>query len=120
MSEQTPFTLDAATIAPGVVETIISLAAAEVEGVAGVGAAGALSSIAAAFKAGKAVPTQGLNLAVAEDGSIAVEITIQVAYGFRIVEVADNVRTAISQAIAAQLGAEVSSVDIFVDGLAAA
>ena len=37
--------LDGVSIAPGVVETIISLAAAEVPGVSGVGTAGAISAM---------------------------------------------------------------------------
>ena len=112
------FCLKGVEIAPGVVETIISLAAAEVPGVAGVGTAGAISAIAAAFNAGKAIPTTGINLAVADDGTVAVELTIQAYYGYRLVEVAAAVRSAVADALKGQIGAEVTSVDIYVDGLA--
>ena len=111
--------LNGVTIAPGVAETIVSLAAAEVDGVAGVGTAGPISSIMSAFKAGKAIPTTGISISVAEEGeSLAVELTIQACYGYRLVEVADNVRTAVSDALAGQVGATVASVDVYVDGLA--
>lgn len=109
--------LDGVSIAPGVVETIISLAAAEVPGVSGVGIAGAISAIAAAFNAGKAIPTTGIKLAKGEDGKLSVEITIQAYYGYRLTEVAENVRLAIADAIKGQTGADVASVDVYVDGL---
>ena len=108
---------DGVEIAPGVAETIVSLAAAEVEGVAGVGSAGAFSAIMSAFSAGKAVPTAGVELSAADEGGIDVDITIQVKWGFRIVEVASAVRTAVADALTAQLGATVASVDVAVDGL---
>ncbi len=110
--------LEGIEIAPGVAETIISLAAAEVEGVAGVGAAGAISTILASFNAGKAIPTAGIKLSVDDANKVAVEITIQAYYGYRLVEVADNVRAAVADALKGQIGAEVASVDIYVDGLA--
>ena len=106
------------TIAPGVVETIVSLATAEVDGVAGVGTAGTISTIVSAFRAGKAIPTAGVDLSVnEEDQTISVDITIQVFYGYRIAEVAANVRKAIADAICGQIGVNVSSVDVYVDAL---
>ena len=105
-------------IAPGVVETIISLAAAEVDGVAGVGSAGALSAIRSAFNAGKAIPTGGIKVVADESDALAVEISIQAYYGYRLVEVADKVRAAVADALKGQIGAEVSAVDIYVDALA--
>lgn len=108
---------DGVEIAPGVAETVISLAAAEVEGVAGVGTAGAISTIVSAFNAGKAIPTTGIKVAVVDDDKVAVEITIQAYYGHRIVEVAEKVRSAIADALLGQIGAETASVDVYVNGL---
>lgn len=110
--------LEGFQIAPGVAETVISLAAAEVEGVAGVGNAGPISTIMQAFNAGKAIPTTGIKLSTGDDGKIAVDITIQAYYGYRLVEVADQVRAAVADALAGQIGAQVASVDVYVDGLA--
>jgi uncharacterized alkaline shock family protein YloU len=112
------FTIEGVEIAPGVIETIVSLAAAEVPGVAGVGTAGTISNILASFNAGRPIPTTGIELAVADDGTVAVQLTIQCFYGYRLVEVADKVRAAVADALSGQIGAEVSSVDIYVDGLA--
>ena len=110
--------LEGVQLAPGVAETIISLAAAEVEGVAGVGTAGTFSSIMAAFTSDKAVPTAGIKLAADEDGKVVVSITIQAYYGYRLVDVAENVRTAVADALSGQVGAQVAAVDVYVDGLA--
>lgn len=110
--------LEGIEIAPGVAETIISLAAAEVDGVAGVGTAGPINTIISAFNAGKAIPTAGIKLSVDDENKVAVEITIQAYYGYRLVEVADSVRAAVADSLKGQIGAEVASVDIYVDGLA--
>lgn len=111
-------TIDGVEIAPGVVETIISLAAGEVDGVAGVGTAGTISSIVSAFNAGRAIPTTGIEVTVGDDNRISVAITIQAYYGHRIVDVAERVRNAVADALKGQTGAEVAAVDVYVDGLA--
>ena len=112
------FSINGTTIAPGVVETIISLAAGEVAGVAGVGTAGPINAIVAAFNAGKAVPSTGIKLQTEDDGTVSVNITIQAYYGYRIADVADNVRAAVADALKGQIGAEVDHVDVYVDALA--
>ena len=112
------FCVNGITIAPGVVETIVSLASAEVPGVAGVGTAGPISSIAAALNAGRSVPTAGIKLAVAEDNSVSVNLTIQAYYGYRLADVAAQVREAVADALKGQVGAQTSSVDVYVDALA--
>lgn len=111
------YVIEGITIAPGVVETIISLAAAEVPGVAGVGTAGAISTIRSAFNAGNAIPTNGIRIEPLGDKQVAVTISIQAYYGYRLVEIAENVRKAIVDALAAQIGVTVTSVDVHVDAL---
>lgn len=111
------YVIDGITIAPGVVETIISLAAAEVPGVAGVGTAGAISTIRSAFNAGNAIPTNGIRIEPLGDKQVAVTISIQAYYGYRLVEIAENVRKAIVDALAAQIGVTVTSADVHVDAL---
>lgn len=111
------YVIDGITIAPGVVETIISLAVAEVPGVAGVGTAGAMSTIMSAFNSGKAIPTNGVRIDAQEDHTVDVTISIQAFYGYRLVEIAENVRKAVADALAAQIGVTVSSVDVHVDAL---
>ena len=112
------YAIDGITIAPGVVETIISLAASDVPGVAGVGNAGAISAIRAAFNAGNALSPEGIEIEPEGDKQVAVKITIQAYYGYRLVEVAENVRKAVADALAAQIGVTVTNVDVYVDALA--
>jgi len=108
------YAIDGITIAPGVVETIISLATAEVPGVAAVGAGGAISTIKSAFVA---VPTNGVRIEAQGDKKVAVTVSIQAYYGYRLVEIAENVRKAVADALAAQIGVTVTSVDVHVDAL---
>lgn len=69
-------------LAPGVVETIVSIAVSEVEGVACVGSAGTQGrGIRAVF--GQKPSTQGIEITVNEDNKLAVAVRIEVYYGFR-------------------------------------
>lgn len=111
------YALDGITIAPGVVETIIALAVAEVPGVASVGSADAISAIKAAFNAGNAIPTNGVQIESTGDKNVAVSISIQAYYGYRLVEIAENVRKTVSDALLAQLGVTTTAVDVHVEAL---
>ena len=64
------------------------------------------------------MPTAGIKLAVAEDNSVSVNLTIQAYYGYRLADVAAQVREAVADALKGQVGAETSSVDVYVDALA--
>ncbi len=111
------YIIDGITIAPGVVETIISLAAAEVPGVAGVGSADTISSIFAAFNAGNAVPTNGINVQIDEDEVVTVDIDVRASYGSRLVDIAESVRSAIADALIGQIGVEVAQVNVHIEAL---
>ena len=106
--------LDGMALAPGVVETIVSIAANEVEGVASVGsaAAGGLRSVFGAKPS-----TQGIDIAVDEDDKLVISVRVDVYYGYVLPELAAQLRTAIAEALATQAGVEVSSVDVYIDGL---
>ena len=67
------------SIAPGVMETIISVAAS--------------------------------------DGKLSVAVHVEVYYGYVLPELAAQLRAAIAEALATQAGVEVSSVDVYIDGL---
>ena len=60
----------------------------------------------------------GIKLAVAEDNSVSVNLTIQAYYGYRLADVAAQVREAVADALKGQVGAQTSSVDVYVDALA--
>ena len=102
-------------ISSSVIETIVTLAAAEIEGVAGVGATNTLSGIKAVLGGGHAVST-GTEVSVV-DGALAIGIRMQVYYGHRLKDVAAAVRETVADAILSQVGVEVASIDIVVDGV---
>ncbi|MBQ9690953.1 MAG: Asp23/Gls24 family envelope stress response protein [Eggerthellaceae bacterium] len=101
-------------LAPGVLETIISLAAKEVEGVSSVGSS-SLQSLRSRFTGEK--KTQAVDVAMNDEDGIVVAVHLNVFYGFVIPEVADGVRVSVAHAISDQIGFDVASVDVFVDGI---
>ena len=102
-------------IAPNVVETIVVMATRDVEGVASVGsdAPGGLF----AFLPGGKPATQGVAVDVDDDDKLHISVRIDVKSGHMLPDVAANVRRAIADAIAMQVGVEVGAVDVFIDGI---
>ena len=106
--------IDGMNIAPGVVETIISLAARDVEGVAGIGdyaTNGILTLI------GGKPSTQGIEVEVDENNALHVSVRLHVKSGHVLPDVAAAVRQSIADAVNTQVGAAVGSVDIYIDGI---
>lgn len=106
--------LDGMALAPGVVETIVSIAANEVDGVASIGHS-ATGGLRAVF--GTKPSTQGIEITVGEDDKLDVAVRIDVYYGYVLPDLAANVRRAVADAVASQVGVQVGSVDVFVDGI---
>ncbi len=109
-------TVDDMVIAPGVVETIVSIAVAEVEGVAAVGSAGSANRNLRSMLGAKP-STQGVDVDLDEAGKLHVSVHVEVHYGAVLPDVADAVRSAVDQAVEGQIGATVGSVDVYVDGI---
>lgn len=110
----TELNIDGAAIAPGVVETIVSLAAKSVDGVACIGdptTSGIFSLI------GSKPSTQGIEIEADEAGDLHVSLRMHVKSGQVLPEVAANVRQAISDAVASQMGMKIGAIDIYVDGI---
>lgn len=106
--------VDGLGIAPGVMETIVTLAAKDVEGVASVGAS-TLDGISSLLSSKQ--PPQAIEVEMGDDKKVQVNVHIDVYYGQVIPEVAERVRAAVADAVATQVGLEVGSVDVFVDGV---
>lgn len=104
---------DNMTLAPGVVDTIISLTASEQEGVASIGtpAGGFLARII------NRPTTSGIQTRYDDNGKIEVVLHVVVEYGQVLPELADKLRQAIADALLVQVGVEVASIDVFVDGI---
>jgi uncharacterized alkaline shock family protein YloU len=103
------------TIAPGVVETIVSLAVSQVEGVAQVGAPGLSESVISVLN--KKHPAQGILITADENDAITVTVHVRIFYGYRLQEVADIIRVVVTDTLAGQVGIEATSVDVFIDGI---
>ena len=110
----TDLSIDGMNIAPGVVETLVSLAARDVEGVAGIGDI-ATSGIRSLI--GGKPSTQGVEVDVDEENKLHVSIRMHVKSGLVLPDVAQAVRQAVADAINTQVGAEVGAVDIYIDGI---
>ena len=106
--------IDGMAIAPGVVETIISLAARDVDGVANIGPA-ATSGIMNLI--GGKPSTQGIEVVTDEDGALHVSIRMDVKSGYVLPDLAANVRQAVVDAVNTQVGIKIEEVDIYIDGI---
>ena len=102
------------SIAPGVMETIISVAASEVDGVASLGsfATSGIRSMLASKPS-----TSGIETKMGDDSKLSVAVHVEVYYGYVLPDLAANLRQAVADAVASQVGAQVSSVDVYIDGI---
>lgn len=112
MSEE--IRLEGLGVAPGVLDTIVTLAAESVDGVAAVGASGIAGLVQKGSRKGT---SRAVDVTVAEDGAVTASIHVQVAYGLKLREVAAAVQLAVTEAITSQVGVPVAAVDVYVDGL---
>lgn len=110
----TDLNVDGMAIAPGVVETIVSIAVSDVDGVACIGPAAA-SGLRAVFANKPA--TQGIEITVDNDDKLHVSLRIEVYYGHVLPDLAAQVRQAVVDAVASQVGIPVGSVDVYIDGM---
>ena len=95
------------------VETIVSIALENIEGVAAVGSgpAGILGAL------GAKQPVAGIGVVANDNNTLTVEVHIEAIYGYALPEVAARVRQAISDAVLTQVGVEVSAVDVYIDSI---
>jgi len=106
--------LEGLGVAPGVLDTIVTVATESVDGVAAVGASGIAGLVQ---KGSRKASSRAVDVAVGEDNSLTVSAHIQVTYGHRLREVAAQVQAAVTDALSSQVGVDVAAVDVFVDGL---
>jgi len=102
------------SLAPGVLETIVTLAAREVEGVAQVCGSQGLAQLAQ--KAVNKQAARSVSVSTEQD-AVTVALHIEVEYGSSLKVVARNVQAAVAEAIRHQVGADVAAVDVFVDAI---
>ena len=102
------------SLGPGVIETIISIAVSEVEGVASVGP---YSTSGLRSLLGQKPSTSGIEVEENDDGRLAITVHVEVYHGYPLPKLAAEVRKAVADALSIQVGIEVASVDIYVDGI---
>lgn len=110
----TDLNIDGLAIAPGVVETIVSLAASSVDGVQSVGdptTSGIMSMI------GAKPSTSGVDIEVDEDNNLHATVRLFVKSGHVLPDLANEVRSNIADAVHSQTGMNIASVDVFIDGI---
>ena len=103
-------------IAPGVAESIVALAIAQVDGVAQVGTKATTVSGGLLGALSKKPQSNGV-LILEDDGQITVEVQLKVYYGYTLQEVAANVRATVSDALLAQACIQVARVNITIIGI---
>ena len=113
MAEQ--FSTDGLTIAPGVIETILAQAVLQIDGIASVGSPKPTDGI---FGTGKRKNPGQAVIITAEDGQISIAVHICVGFGYRLQEVAEQVRFVIADTLEGQIGIKAATVDIYVDSIA--
>ncbi|MDR1422801.1 MAG: Asp23/Gls24 family envelope stress response protein [Coriobacteriales bacterium] len=109
------FSIEGLTIAPGVVEAIISAAVVAVEGVSQVGAPTISGGIISAFN--RRYPSQGVLITADESGEIVVTVQVHIFYGYRLQDVAEQIRKTVVETLECQVGVSVGAVDVFVAGI---
>lgn len=104
---------DNMTLAPGVVDTIISITASELDGVASVGtpASGFFAKLISKPS------TSGIQTRYNDDGKLEIAIHVIVEYGHVLPEIADKLRQAVADALQVQVGVDVASIDVYIDGM---
>jgi len=103
--------LEGLGVAPGVLDTIVTLA---VQGIDGLAFASSGQGIGGLVKraSGKAV-----EFTVDDDGAVGVRVHITAVYGTPLMDVARAVQAAVADAIQSQVGASVSAVDVYIDDI---
>ena len=104
-------TVDGMALAPGVVETIVSIAVADVDGNAPAASRGIRGVL------GGKPSTSGIEIAADENDKLQISVRIDVYYGHVLPDVAAAVRQSVADAVASQVGAQVGSVDVYIDGV---
>lgn len=112
MSEE--IRLEGLGVAPGVLDTIVTLAAEGVDGIAAVGSPGIAGLVQRGARKGA---SRAVDVCVEEGGALAVTVHVRVVYGRKLRDVATLVQAAVTEALTSQVGVDVASVDVYVDGL---
>lgn len=110
----TELNVEGMALAPGVVETIASMAANDVEGVASVGPSSPNPILS---KLSNKSSNQGVEVSLDDDGKLQIAIHVEVYYGYSLPDLAAKLRQSISDAVTIQVGVPVGSIDVYIDAI---
>lgn len=102
--------LEGLGVAPGVLETIATLATEQVDGVACVQGKGVPGLVAK-------TTSRGIMVTVSEDGVLGVQVHIAARYGIPLRMIAVEVQKSIADALLSQTGQRVAGIDVYVDSI---
>ena len=100
--------LKSMTVTPEVLQTIVGIATAEVEGVAGVDGTTLVDLIGG---------RKGIEVCGDDNGGVTVALHVRVAYGHNMADVAAAVQHAVADALQGMTGTQPAVVDVYVDGV---
>lgn len=106
--------LEGLGIAPGVLDTIVTVAAESCDGVVTVGASGIAGLVQKGARKGT---SRAVDVVSHEEGQLAVTVHVQVRHGSRLREVATCIQNSVKDALATQVSLEAATIDVFIDGL---
>lgn len=101
-------------ISEDVVSTIAEHALTDVEGVAGISSK-SVSEIADLI--GKKNWGKGMKILISEDNSLSIDCDVDVCYGYSVVDTANAVQVALTNAVESMTGVKVTSVNVNVCGI---
>lgn len=101
-------------ISEDVVSAIVEHAVQDVEGVAGISVKPG-NDIADLIN--KKNWSKGVKILIAEDNSLTVDCNVTICYGQSVVDIAQNVQTAITSAVESMTGVKVAAVNVNVCGI---
>ena len=103
-------------IAPEVLAAVVTRSVEEIEGVASVGVKDLAANLVSMFSTRSASSAPAVEATV-EDDKLAITVHLVVFFGYPFKNLAEIVRAAVVHGIDAQVGVEVSRVDVCIDGL---
>lgn len=103
-------------VSPSVVSTIVTQAVERVEGVASVGENAIASSLISVLRQRPVVSEPPVESEVV-DGQLQISVRLSVFYGYPFTKLADDVRSAVANAVRSQMGVEVGAVNVYIDNL---
>ncbi len=116
--EDKKLTGEGVTIAPGVIETIVALAVAQVDGVAQVGTSGLPDHFMSAFsKNSKRRPSGGVLILADDDDQIVLDVHVLLYYGYKLHDVGESIRLTVADTLLGQVGIEASRINVHIDGI---